>query len=52
MIVVTHEIGFARQVGTRLIFMEGGKITVDGPPAELISTPQNPRLREFLRHVH
>ena len=52
MIVVTHEIAFARKVGTRLIFMEKGKIAVDGPPAELIDNPSNPRLREFLQHVH
>ncbi|WP_415490222.1 glutamine ABC transporter ATP-binding protein GlnQ [Acetobacter sp.] len=52
MIVVTHEIGFARQVGTRLIFMEGGRITVDGDPATLLDNPENPRLREFLHHVH
>lgn len=52
MIVVTHEIAFARQVGTRLIFMEGGKITVDGSPAALLDNPENPRLREFLQHVH
>ncbi|WP_416172026.1 glutamine ABC transporter ATP-binding protein GlnQ [Agrobacterium pusense] len=52
MIVVTHEIAFARQVGTRLIFMEGGKITVDGQPATLLDNPENPRLREFLQHVH
>ncbi|KMO21217.1 glutamine ABC transporter ATP-binding protein GlnQ [Methylobacterium platani] len=52
MIVVTHEMAFARKVGTRLIFMEGGKITVDGPPAALLDQPDNPRLREFLQHVH
>ena len=52
MIVVTHEIGFARQVGSRLIFMEGGKITVDGDPTSLINNSENPRLREFLQHVH
>ncbi len=51
MIVVTHEIAFARKVGTRLIFMEHGHIAVDGPPAELIDHPSNPRLREFLQHV-
>ena len=51
MVVVTHEIGFARKVGTRLIFMEHGHIAVDGPPAELIDHPSNPRLREFLQHV-
>ncbi|MGO7590910.1 glutamine ABC transporter ATP-binding protein GlnQ [Rhizobium leguminosarum] len=52
MIVVTHEIGFARQVGTRLIFMENGNIAVDGDPAVLLDNPENPRLREFLQHVH
>ncbi|WVT76481.1 glutamine ABC transporter ATP-binding protein GlnQ (plasmid) [Sinorhizobium chiapasense] len=52
MIVVTHEMAFARQVGTRLIFMEDGKISVDGNPAALLANPENPRLREFLQHVH
>ncbi|MGY3240161.1 MULTISPECIES: glutamine ABC transporter ATP-binding protein GlnQ [unclassified Bradyrhizobium] len=51
MIVVTHEMAFARKVGTRLIFMEGGKIAVDGEPRELLANPQNLRLREFLQHV-
>ncbi|AZO08346.1 MULTISPECIES: glutamine ABC transporter ATP-binding protein GlnQ [unclassified Mesorhizobium] len=51
MIVVTHEMAFARKVGTRLIFMEGGKIAVDGEPRELLENPQNPRLKEFLQHV-
>jgi glutamine transport system ATP-binding protein len=51
MIVVTHEMTFARKVGTRLIFMEGGKIAVDGQPRELLDNPQNPRLKEFLQHV-
>jgi glutamine transport system ATP-binding protein len=51
MVVVTHEIAFARKVGTRLIFMEHGHIAVDGPPAELIDRPSNPRLCEFLQHV-
>jgi glutamine transport system ATP-binding protein len=51
MIVVTHEMAFARKVGTRLIFMEGGKIAVDGQPRELLDDPQNPRLKEFLQHV-
>jgi len=52
MIVVTHEMAFARQVGTQLIFMEDGKIAVDGNPAALLANPENPRLREFLQHVH
>jgi glutamine transport system ATP-binding protein len=51
MVVVTHEISFARKVGTRLIFMEHGHIAVDGPPAQLIDNPPNQRLRDFLQHV-
>ena len=52
MIVVTHEMTFARQVGTRLIFMEDGKISVDGKPTALLANPENPRLKDFLQHVH
>ena len=51
MVVVTHEMQFARKVGTRLIFMEHGHITVDGPPAQLLDNPPNQRLRDFLQHV-
>ncbi len=52
MVVVTHEIEFARQVGSRLIFMEGGKIVHDGNPVELLSNPPSSRLKDFLQHVH
>lgn len=52
MVVVTHEMAFARSVGTRLIFMEGGKIVEDGNPRELIDKPKTIRLKEFLQHVH
>lgn len=51
MIVVTHEMGFAKQVGTRLIFMEHGKIAVDDDPRTVIDTPPNTRMKEFLSHV-
>jgi len=51
MVVVTHEMTFARQVGTRLIFMEHGKISVDGNPHEVIDTPPSERLKDFLQHV-
>ncbi|MFZ2100669.1 MAG: glutamine ABC transporter ATP-binding protein GlnQ [Oricola sp.] len=51
MVVVTHEMGFAKQVGTRLIFMEHGKIAVDGNPREVIDTPPNDRMKDFLQHV-
>ena len=52
MVVVTHEMSFARHVGSRLIFMENGKIAVDGHPQEILSGDSNPRLKDFLRHVH
>ncbi|WP_425057135.1 glutamine ABC transporter ATP-binding protein GlnQ [Rhodovulum bhavnagarense] len=51
MVVVTHEMNFAKQVGTRLIFMEHGKIAVDGHPREVIDTPPNDRMKDFLQHV-
>jgi len=51
MVVVTHEMSFARQVGTRLIFMEHGKISVDGNPVEVITNPPSDRLKNFLQHV-
>ena len=51
MVVVTHEMSFAKQVGTRLIFMEHGKISVDGTPREMIDSPPSDRLRDFLQHV-
>jgi glutamine transport system ATP-binding protein len=52
MIVVTHEMAFARRVGKRMIFMENGKISVDGDPVQLLASADNPRLSEFLQHVH
>ena len=51
MLVVTHEMAFARQVGTRLIFMEHGKISVDGDPRTIIANPPSERLKDFLQHV-
>ncbi len=51
MVVVTHEMGFAREVGTRLIFMDGGKIVEQGTPADVFAAPQHPRTKEFLRKV-
>ncbi len=51
MIVVTHEIGFAKQVGTRLLFMDQGGIAEDGDPKTLIDHPPTPRLKDFLKHV-
>ena len=51
MVVVTHEMGFAREVGNRVIFMDQGKILEEGPPDAIFSHPQNPRLQDFLSKV-
>lgn len=51
MVVVTHEMEFARKVGSRLIFIDGGKIAEDGPPSELLVNPPSQRLKDFLQHV-
>ena len=48
MIVVTHEMGFAREVADRVVFMEGGVIVEEGTPEQLFEHPQNPRTAEFL----
>lgn len=51
MVVVTHEMGFARSVGTRVLFMDEGVIAEQNDPEEFFSNPQHPRLREFLSKV-
>ncbi|MER6948284.1 amino acid ABC transporter ATP-binding protein [Nonomuraea sp. NPDC000554] len=51
MIVVTHEVGFAREVADRVVFMDGGVIVESGPPAEVLDNPSNPRTRAFLSKV-
>lgn len=51
MVVVTHEMGFAREVGTRVLFMDDGQIVEQGPPAAFFASPRNPRLRDFLSKV-
>ncbi|MGN1098475.1 MAG: amino acid ABC transporter ATP-binding protein, partial [Clostridia bacterium] len=51
MIIVTHEMGFARSVSDRVIFMENGVIVEDGDPETLFTNPKNPRTRDFLTHV-
>ena len=51
MVVVTHEMGFAREVGDRVLFMADGKILEQGTPAEIFDHPQNPRLKDFLSKV-
>ena len=51
MVVVTHEMGFAREVGNRVLFMDDGKILEQGAPSEIFGSPQNPRLKDFLSKV-
>ncbi len=51
MVVVTHEIGFAREVADQLIFMDGGVVVETGDPREMIASPRSPRTREFLAKV-
>ena len=51
MVVVTHELGFAREVASRVMFMDGGKIVEQGTPEEIFDHPKHPRLQEFLSKV-
>ena len=51
MVVVTHEMGFARKVTNRVLFMDGGQIAEQGTPEEIFEHPQNPRTKEFLSKV-
>ena len=51
MVIVTHEMGFAREVGTRVLFMDNGQILEDAPPAEFFTAPKTERAKEFLAMV-
>lgn len=51
MVIVTHEMGFAREVGTRVLFIDEGVIKEENTPQEFFTNPQNPRLKEFLSKV-
>ena len=51
MVVVTHEMGFAREVGSRVIFMDGGKIIEQNSPEEIFTNPKSDRLQTFLAKV-
>jgi ABC-type polar amino acid transport system ATPase subunit len=51
MLVVTHEMGFAREVGSRLLFMDDGRILEDGVPKEIFARPSDQRCKDFLAHV-
>ena len=51
MVTVTHEMGFAREVGNRILFMASGKLVEEGSPTDIFEHPQSPRLQDFLRKV-
>ena len=51
MVVVTHEMAFAREVGSRVLFMDAGRIAEQGAPSDIFDHPQSPRLQDFLKKV-
>ena len=51
MVCVTHEMGFAREVGDRVLFMDEGRVLEEGTPRDIFENPQNPRTQDFLRKV-
>ena len=51
MVVVTHEMGFAREVGSRVVFMDGGTVIEQGTPSEIFDNPKSDRLKSFLAKV-
>jgi len=51
MVVVTHEMGFAREVGDRVLFMDDGLIVEEGPPEQIFTNPQNERTKAFLGKI-
>ena len=51
MVIVTHEMGFAREVATRVLFMDGGVILEEAPPQEFFAHPKNQRTQDFLSKV-
>ena len=52
MLIVTHEIAFARNISDRVIFMDGGHIVEEGTPEQVIDNPQNERTRQFLKTLN
>ena len=51
MMVVTHEMSFARDVADRVIFIDGGRIVEQGPPSEIFHNPKDPRTKDFLKKI-
>lgn len=51
MLIATHEMGFAREIAERVAFLDGGRVVEEGPPAQLLGNPAEPRTREFLQRI-
>jgi polar amino acid transport system ATP-binding protein len=51
MLIATHEMGFARDIASRVCFLEAGKILEQGPPGRIFTSPENPRTRQFLQRI-
>jgi polar amino acid transport system ATP-binding protein len=51
MVIVTHEMGFAREVADRVLFLDGGVLVEDAPPAEFFSAPKSKRAKDFLEKI-
>ena len=49
MVIVTHEMSFARDVADRILFLDGGRVAEEGPARQVIESPKNPRVRDFVR---
>ena len=51
MIIATHEMGFARDIAGRVLFLDEGRVLEEGPPEQIFSAPREPRTREFLQRI-
>jgi polar amino acid transport system ATP-binding protein len=51
MLIVSHEMAFVREVATRVIFLDGGRVVETGAPAKMLDAPDNPRVREFMSKI-
>jgi polar amino acid transport system ATP-binding protein len=51
MLIVSHEMAFVREVATRVVFLDGGRVVETGPPARMLAAPDNPRVREFMSRI-
>ena len=51
MIIATHEMGFARDIANRVLFLDNGQVLEEGPPEQMFTAPREPRTREFLQRI-